>query len=184
MKDKLILSGFISMLFYSVAYPVVHTVVIQNLDSRLLSASSLISCILVVMINKIWLTKSEELYKKFGIMLFIESLLYFIILIMILTKNITPQKYYILDTLLFSSITRSIICGGNRLKAIRYKDSDREEFDNKNVMFYNIASIIGYGISSIIKIPVNLAFAIMYIGIVSDNLLYYIVYKQTNKYYK
>lgn len=183
MKDKLILSGFISMLFYSVAYPVVHTVTIQNLDSRVLSASSFISCILVIIVNKVWLTKSEELYKKFGIMLFIESLLYFIILIMILTKNITPQKYYILDTLLFSSITRNIICGGNRLKAIRYKDNDREEFDNKSVMFYNVASIIGYGISSIIKVPTNIAFVIMYVGIISDNFIYYIVYKQTNKDY-
>ena len=183
MKDKLILSGFISMLFYSVAYPVVHTVVIQNLDSRVLSASSFISCILVIIVNKVWLTKSEKLYKKFGIMLFIEGFLYFVILIMILLKTITPQTYYILDTLLFSSITRNIICGGNRLKAIRYKDNDREEFDNKSVMFYNVASIIGYGISSIIKVPTNIAFVIMYVGIISDNFIYYIVYKQTNKDY-
>lgn len=52
MKDKLILSGFISMLFYSVSYPVVHTVTIQNLNSKLLSVSSLISCILIIVINK------------------------------------------------------------------------------------------------------------------------------------
>lgn len=117
-------------------------------------------------------------------MLFLESLLYLIILIMLLTKIITTQIYYILDILLFSSITRSIICGGNRLKAIRYKDNNREEFDNKSVMFANIASIIGYGISSIIEIPINIAFITMYIGIISDNIIYYIIYRQTNKNYK
>lgn len=183
MKDKLILSGFISSLFYSTAYPVIHTVVINNLDSRLMSFSSLVSCVLVIIINKMWLSQSEKLYKRFSFMLLLECLLYFILLVSILTGNIKPQIYYVIDTLLFASVTRSIICGGNRLKAIRYKDSKREEFDNKSVIFYNIASIAGYSVSSIFKISVNVAFVIMYIGIVSDNTIYYMVYRKMSKEY-
>lgn len=183
MKDELLWSGLISNLFYSTAYPVVHTVTVKNLDSRLLSVSSLISCILVIVVNKIWIGKSEKLYKKFGFMLFFESFLYFIVLTMILTKTITPQTYYIIDVLLFSSITRSVICGGNRLKSIRYQGKSREEFDNKIVIYCNIASVIGYAVSSILKIPINIAFLIMYVGIISDNFIYYFIYKKTSKIY-
>lgn len=177
MNDKLLLAGLISNLFYSIAYPVIHTVTVQDLDSRLLSTGSLLSCILVICINKIWLNESEKLYKKFSLMLILESVLYFIVLIMILTKTITLQIYYLIDMLFFATITRSIICGGNKLKAIRYKGISREEFDNKSVIYCNVASIIGFAVSALLKIQINIAFLIMYMGIISDNFIYYIVYK-------
>lgn len=179
MKDKLLLATLISNLFYSMAYPVIHITVVAGLDSRVLSISSLISCILAIFINKMWLKSSEKLYNKFGVMLFLEGFVYFILLNTILANGITPHIYYVADAILFATITRNIICASNRLKAIRYTGKDREVFDNKSVIYYNMASIIGFGISSIFKIPVNMAFIIMYIGIISDNFIYYFVYKNT-----
>lgn len=58
-----------------------------------------------------------------------------------------------------------------------------QEFDNKIVIYCNIASVIGYAVSSILKIPINIAFLIMYVGIISDNFIYYFIYKKTSKIY-
>lgn len=155
----------------------------KNLDSQLMSFCSLISCLIVIFISKLWLKYSDKLYNKFYLMLFLEVIVYFILLILFLSNNISTKIYYIADTLLFASITRSIICGGTRLKAIRYKDKDRESFDNKSTIFCNVASVLGFAISSIIKIPINTAFIFMFIGISVDNYLYYRVYKKTKKDY-
>lgn len=183
MKDGLLITGLISNLFYSLAYPVIHTTIMKSLDSRLMSFGSLASCIIVIIVSKIWIKHSEKMYSKFSLMLLLEGILYFILLILTLNKTISMQIYYIIDVILFASITRNIICGGNRLKAIRYKDKSREEFDNKSTVYCNIASILGFGISSIIKFNLHLALIIMFIGVIIDNFIYYKVYKSTNKEY-
>lgn len=182
-RDELLLAGLLSNLFYSIAFPVVHIAVVSNLDSRVMSLCSLISCIITVLVTKSWLTNSTKLYKKFKLMLLLESIFYGVLLIAFITNTITNQMYYIADTLLFASISRNIMCGCTRLKAIRYKDHEREEYDNKNNIVSNIASIFGFGISSIIKLDINIAFICMFIGIIADNIIYFRVYRVTNKEY-
>ena len=81
--------------------------------------------------------------------------------------------YYLVDTLIFAVITRNIICGGVKLKSIRYKtEKDREHFDNNSNSAHAIATIIG----SIIAMVLDLDFVVMLwiatCGAMIDNIFY------------
>ena len=64
-KDKLLIAGFSSSLFYSIAYPIVHTVTVSAITSNLLSIASLLNCVLTVLITKIWLSKGKFFIELF-----------------------------------------------------------------------------------------------------------------------
>lgn len=183
--DCLIIAGFISGLFYSMSYPIIHLECMKDISSNLMSLSQLLSCILTVVITQVWLKKSEVMYlKTFKISLIVEVLLYGAILYMLFFNVFTPTAFYISDCILCSTITRNIINGGTRLKAIRYKGEQREIFDNKNMMLCNVASMVGYFISTIFVLPRFIAVLFMFLGLAIDNLFYLYAYHETNKNYK
>lgn len=176
--DWLVFAGGLSNLFYSVAYPIVHTVTMQSINSNIMSLASLINCVITAIITKIWLSKSEKYYKYFGLLLFLEAITYSILTLLFIGNLATPKMYFIGDALLSALITRNIICCGTRLKAFRYNHKEREEFDNKTTYWCNITSIIGYGFSFLITLPMKIGFVCMLIGIVVDNIFYYYVWKK------
>lgn len=182
--DLLIITGLFSNIFYSIAYPIIHTICIQNITSNFMSLTQLISCVLAILISQLWIKYSDRLYKLFGISLIFECILFGALLILFLSNLIDPKIYYITDCILSATITRNIINGGCRLKAIRYKEKEREMYDHKNTIICNIASIGGFAFSSIFVLPTKLAFILMFMGISVDNIFYYIVYKNTNKNYE
>lgn len=181
--DALLLAGLTSNLFYSMSYPIVHTICIKDLSSNLLSFTSLLSCILAIILSQAWLKYSDKLYKTFGISLLLEGILYAILLVLFLSNKMTPAMYYVWDSIIMAIITRNIISGGNRLKAMRYRHEEREIFDNKSTLYCNISCVIGFGFSSIITLSTNMAFILMWIGMVVDNAFYYLIYRKESKQY-
>ena len=182
--DLLIISGLFSNLFYSIAYPIVHTKCMQDISSNFMSLSQLISCLLAIIISQLWIKHSNKLYKTFGMSLVLECVSFGALLVLFLFGLVTPKIYYIVDCILSATITRNIINGGCRLKAIRYEGQDRELYDHKNTVMCNIASICGFLFSTLYTLPTNIAFILMFVGISVDNLFYYKVYIETNKNYK
>ena len=92
-----------------------------------------------------------------------------------ITKDIVA--YYILNLLVFSLCTRQIICGGIKLRAIRYPtESDRVQYDNNNNSVASAATIIG----SLIAMNLDLNFITMLwiatIGNCVDNTFYAFIY--------
>ena len=181
--DILIIASFVSNLFYSISYAVIHLYLVEGISSNIMSLCALLGCVFTVIVTKLWLKYSEVLYKYFVKFLLVEPLLYSIIIILILRGIISSQLYYILDSMLFSIITRNIMCGGNRLKSLRYSNEDREIFDNKQNYWSNISSILGFGFSSVFKLNITIAFILVFISVFIDNIFYYIAYKSTRKIY-
>lgn len=181
--DLLLITGLTSNLFYSIAYPVIHTICINDMNSKLVSFSSLLSCILATIVINLWLKYSDSLYKTFGISLLLEGICFGMLTFAFIIGKASPATYYLIDCILTATLTRNVISAGNRLKAIRYKDQEREIFDNKTTMYCNIASILGFGFSSLIALSTNIAFVFMWVGISIDNIFYYIVYREENKNY-
>lgn len=178
--DVLLLAGLTSNLFYSIAYPIIYLTIIKDINSNLMSFCNLINCIFTIIITKAWLNKSKSLYKSFGLMLGLEGLFYTILTTLYLTGYASNTIYYFIDVILCATITRNIICGGTRLKALRYNGEDREIFDNRNNVYCNIASVIGYSFSSIYTLNIKVAFILMLMGIIVDNIFYYYVYHEQN----
>lgn len=176
--DPLVVGAALSNLFYSLAYPIVHTVTMQGLSSNWVSFASLANCFLASIITKLWLKRSKKLYYFYGIMLGIEVIVYAILTILFLVSVATPAMYYMGDAILSAVITRNIICGGTRLKALRYEGEEREEYDNKNSYYSYITSIIGFAISSFITFSTPIGFILMFVGIAVDNIFYYCAFKE------
>jgi hypothetical protein len=176
--DPLVVGAALSNLFYSLAYPIVHTVTMQGLSSNWVSFASLANCFLASIITKLWLKRSKKLYYFYGIMLGIEVIVYAILTILFLVSVATPAIYYMGDAILSAVITRNIICGGTRLKALRYEGEEREEYDNKNSYYSYITSIIGFAISSFITFSTPIGFILMFVGIAVDNIFYYCAFKE------
>lgn len=179
--DPLLIAGASSNLFYSVAYPIVHTITVQGIDSNIMSLASLLSCTISAMITRIWIKYSKRLYKTFGIMLGLEAILYSLLTISFITGIASSTAYFMSDAIISALITRNIICAGTKLKSDRYLGESREIFDNKTIFYCNITSIIGYGFSFLVTLPTNLGFICMLIGIVIDNIFYYYVYRKESK---
>lgn len=175
--DELLIAGGLSNLFYSIAYPIVHTITIQDINSNVMSLASLINCVIAMIITKIWLNHSRELYKTFGKLLILEVIAYAILTITFLIGETSPRMYFLWDAILSALITKNIICAGARLKSKRYQDEEREKFDNKTSFYCNLTSVIGYGFSWIITLPIYAGFICMFIGIAVDNIFYYKVFK-------
>lgn len=176
--DPLVLGGALSNLFYSLAYPIVHTITMQGLSSNWVSLASLANCFLASIITKLWLNNSKKLYPFYGIMLGVEVIFYGMLTVLFLIGIASPAIYYMGDAVLNAIITRNIICGGTRLKALRYNGEEREKYDNKNNYYSYVTSIIGFAISSVITFSTPIGFILMFIGIITDNIFYYYVFKK------
>lgn len=180
-RDKLVLSSFISGLFYALAYPTIITKLVSEVGSRVVSFNAICVSIAGIFIPIIWNKHSDTIYKKYGYLFIIETISYSIICIAVLSAIITVKDYYILDTILFCIVSKNIICGNNKLKVLRYKDNEREEYDNNILLVSNASSLIGFIISFIFAIPINIAFICITIGICADNFAYFISWKKSLK---
>lgn len=178
MKDKLIIASFLSNLFYSACYPAVHSYLMQSVGQRMISINSLCTCLGGIILPFIWNKYSDILYKKYGKMLFLEAFCYICMLIMLINNKINLIIYYILDTICFTLITKNIICGGNRLRAIKYNNEEkRTKYDNNTQMAANISSLIGFLSCAIFEFNLWQAFLLSTIGICIDNIFYYLEWR-------
>ncbi|ALR90229.1 hypothetical protein [Clostridium butyricum] len=178
-KDKLILASFLSNLFYAACYPAVHSFLMQSVGQRMISLNSICTCAGGIIMSFFWNKYSDKLYKKYGLMLTIEAVIYILLLIMLISYRMNLLAYYILDTLCFSLLTKNIICGGNKLRAKRY-DSEikRTEYDNNSQIAGNISSMIGFFLSAVFEFNMSQAFVLSTIGICIDNIFYYSAWKE------
>ena len=46
--SQLLIAGGLSNLFYSIAYPIVYTITIQDINSNVMNLASLINCVIAV----------------------------------------------------------------------------------------------------------------------------------------
>ena len=92
------------------------------------------------------------------------------------------MSYYIIDTLIFSIVTRNICCGGVKLRAIRYNSEiEREHFDNNNNSVSAIATILGSVIAMILDLDFVTMLWIATFGNAIDNIFYIFIFKNTYK---
>ena len=152
-----------------------------NVTDSIIALNQIINCLSIVIYGSIWNKKSDKLFKYYPVFCIFESALGFVSTIYATTTH-NIMAYYIVDTLIFSIVTRNIICGGVKLKAIRYNSEDQRVcFDNNNNSASAIATIIG----SVIAILLNLNFdAMLWIatfGNAIDNVFYLFIFNNTQK---
>ena len=177
--DGMLMATFLTTIFYSSTYPYIHKEVMMVATDNFIALNQIINCISVVVFGWLWNRKSEKLFEYYPVYCVMETMLGIMTTAFaIITHNIVA--YYLLDTFVFALMTRNIICGGIKLRAIRYKTEEkREHFDNNNNSVSSLATIIG----SVIAMFINLDFATMLclatIGNMIDNVFYIFIFNST-----
>lgn len=180
-KDELIVSNFICNLFYSMAFPIVHFVLVKAVGEKMISLNLIILSISGIIFPLLW-NKYSKLYNLYGFLMISESLGYIILGLLIYNDFITAFVYFIIDTILFALLSKNVACGATKLLSIRYNsEKGREKYDNNSSVVGNFSSLLGFIISFFISIPINYAFILMSIGIIIDNVFYYRVYRKNIK---
>lgn len=179
--DGMLLATFLTTIFYSATYPYIHKEIILELPDTYIALNQVVNCISIIIFGRIWNTYSDKLFKFYPAYCIGETLttvgtyIFFII-------NHNLIAYYILDTLAFSIITRNIICGGVKLRVLRYNtEQSREHFDNNNNSVSAAATILGSAIAIILNLDIIIMLGLATFGNIIDNVFYIKIYYSTKK---
>lgn len=176
--DLMLLSTFLCTIFYTSTYPIIYKTIMSTIHKNFISINQIVACCSIILFNSIWNKHSNKLFKYFPALCALEMVCTLIVTIYISTSKASITSFYILDTLIFVIVTRNIICGGSRLKALKYSTpSKREKFDNNNSSYASLATIIGASISIALRMDFITMLWIAAFGNCIDNVLYMIIYK-------
>lgn len=177
--DLMLLSTFLCTIFYTSTYPIIYKTIMSTIHKNFISINQIVACGSIILFNQVWNKHSYKLFKYFPVLCTLEMLCTVIVAIYISINKSSITSFYILDTLISVIVTRNIICGGSRLKALKYSTpSKREKFDNNNNNSYaSLATIIGASISIALKMDFITMLWTAAFGNCIDNVLYMIIYK-------
>lgn len=171
--DLLLLSCFISNLFYALSYATIQVTIISQISTNLLSFKNLITSILTLLVVKLSTKFEYQAYKKYKSMLVLELLILFIITAMaLMTKNII--MYFILDSLLYCTLAQAVICSTNKFYTKKYDENTRSLFDNNTIFYSNLASAIGYLIATLTTLTIDNAIILVFLALLFNNTCYLI----------
>ena len=174
--DMMLLANFVVNLLCSMTYPYIHQYIMANITGQLISLDSIITCIGTIIAGMIWNKWGKKLFYFYPHFCVIESILNIAVVIYFaMTWNVIA--FYLLRDINFAFVTRHIISGGIRLRAIRYTTEDaRSEYDNNDNSIYSIATIIGSVIALKLDLPIMVMIIISAIGNTLDNVFYIGIY--------
>ena len=180
--DGILIAALLTNIFYAATYPFIHKQVMMVASDNFIAINQIVNCLSIVFFGYLWNKFSEKLFRFYPIMCVFESALGILTTVFaIVTNNILA--YYLLDTFVFALVTRNIICGGVKLKAMRYKtEKEREQFDNND----NSMSSLGFLVGSVVALFLHFDFVTMLciatFGNMIDNMFFIIIYyKEINK---
>lgn len=179
--DGMILATLICTTFYSTSYPFIHKQIMYYASDNLIALNQIINCVSIVLFGFVW-NKTKRLFNFYPALCIVEGILSVgSTIFAITTHNIVA--YYIIDTLIFSIVTRNICCGGIKLRAMRYNtEEQRERYDNNNNSANAIGTIVGSCLAMILNLNFEIMLIVATIGNTVDNIFYICIYfKERNK---
>lgn len=181
--DSMLLCTFICTTLYSATYPYIYKLVIAAISDRLLAVNQIVECMSIVFFGEVW-KRNKKFFKYYPVLCIIETIASIgLAVYTVITQNMVG--YYILNTLIYALITRNIICGGIKLKALRYSTEEtRERFDNNNNSVSSIATILGSLIAMVLNLNFSSMIIIAILGNTIDNIFYIYIYKCETGYAK
>lgn len=176
--DGMLIATFLTTLFYSSTYPYIHKEIVSNISDNLIALTQIINCAAVIGTGYCW-NHFKNLFKFYNTFCVIETIATISTTIFVLLTH-SLAAYYLLDTFVYALITRNIVCGGIRLRAVRYKtEEERSVFDNNNNSMSAAATIIGSCIAMVLHLKFEWMMILATVGNIIDNLFYIKIYSNT-----
>lgn len=181
MNDPMILATFFSTLFFCIAHPQIHLYLMKGITSNFMAIQGIVFASGTLICNSCFHKWGDRLFKLFPYMCITETVVYSTVVPLIACGVIDQKIYFIIDMIMFATITRNMMCSSNRLRRMIYQNEEREKFDNSCPMASAAACILG-GLIAMIPMPLWIAWIGVAFGTSIDNVFYaYVYYRVTRK---
>lgn len=181
LSNLMLLSNFISCVFYSASYPYVYAETLKAVSRNYISFEQIVSCLGIAIFGMLWNRFGNRYFKHYRLILIAETLADgFLFAHVLVTGNL--KFYFVLNVLIYAIITKNLICGGVKMRAkVNPTEADRERYDNNSSTCSAIASLLGAGIAIISQPSLFVLFILALIGGVIDNFFYFYIYECIRK---
>lgn len=180
MKQSLIHADFWSILFISIANPVTHKLVMENVSSQLIAARGLWDAVGIIVITALFNKFGDRIYKHFVAIAMCENIVYAIIITGVITKVVSITTMFMVESIAWILLTKNLICCCSRIRRFLYESEEREKFDNNRHVATSAAEIIGYSVAMLV-VPEWLAWSLISLGIICGNMFSILAYKQARR---
>lgn len=174
--DKLLLGAFLANIAYTIGYPTVQEITMKAADSRLISLVSFINCAGIILIGQLWEKVGEEKLMKYFPVYAIGDCISYTILCMIFMTTGNAKLYYLGQTICSMVTIKNVGFGLSFIRAKRYNNGSRAKYDNLAAVLESVASLMGFGLAAIVKIPLTESLILMGLGTLIENLYMIKVY--------
>lgn len=171
--DKLLLGAFLANIAYTIGYPTIQEVTMRAADSRLISLVSFIGCGGIVLVGQIWDKVGEEKLMKFFPIYAIGDIVSYVILCSVFMTTGNAKVYYLGQAICSILTIKNVGFGLSFIRSKRYKENKRAKYDNLAAVLESVASLIGFGIAAVIRIPLTESVILMGLGTIIEN--YYMI---------
>lgn len=181
-KDQMLLGKMLSGIPYLYGYTAINILLYSSLNSRLITFMNVIAAIITIFINKFWRDRNGNMLTKrtFIPLVIIETIGYGLLVLYYLeTRNM--NVFFVLNNIMSIIITYNICNGVGYIKAKRYPEDARGDFDIDLSTIGSINTIVGYGMATLIPPSVEVAFIAFFLAVVIDNGCQVNVFRATYK---
>jgi hypothetical protein len=175
-------ANLISTLFYSTSYPYIYAETVKVVPHYYISIEQILACVGSIIFCEIWNKNSDRLFKYYDKILWLEIIADTYLFTDVLIRD-NLSFYFLLNIIIFSIITKNLICGGNKMRAkINPTEKLREIYDNNATIMDSIGTLVGAGFAMICNLDIKILFILAYIGNIIDNIFYLHIYGKIRKY--
>lgn len=181
LSNLMLLSCFLSCVFYSASYPYVYAETIKAVTHNYISFEQIFSCIGVALFGMLWNKFGDRFFNHYRLILLAETIAdTFLFAHVLITGDL--KFYFVLNVIIYSVITKNLSCGGVKMRAkVNPTDKERERYDNNQNTCSAIASLLGAAIAIVTQPSLQTLFILALIGGVVDNFFYFYIYECIRK---
>ena len=181
LSNLMLLSCFLSCVFYSASYPYVYAETIKAVTHNYISFEQIFSCIGVALFGMLWNKFGDRFFNHYRLILLAETIAdAFLFAHVLITGDL--KFYFVLNVIIYSVITKNLSCGGVKMRAkVNPTDKERERYDNNQNTCSAIASLLGAAIAIVAQPSLQTLFILALIGGVVDNFFYFYIYECIRK---
>ena len=178
LSNLMLLSNFLSTLFYSVSYPYIYAETIKVVPHSYIGIEQILACLGTIIFCRLWNKHSDRLFEHYRLFLYAEIIADTILFTDVLIRN-DLSFYFLLNIIIFSVITKNLCCGGTKMRAkVNPTEKEREQYDNNFSIVNSVATLIGAGVAIVFDFDLRLLFVLAFVGNIIDNVFYLYIYKK------
>lgn len=180
----MLLANLLSTLFYAMSYPYIYAETVKMIPHYYISFEQIFACIGTIIFCKLWNKYSDKLFRHYCAILCAEIAADIFLFGDVLIRG-DLSFYFLLNVIIFSTITNNISCASTKMRAIvNPSEKEREQFDNNSRIVCSAATLSGAAAAIMLNLSLDSLFIMAFTGNIIDNIFYlYIYYKiKENRY--